>query len=261
MKSNQFKVFICLLVFSNCLINSSEGKRKNDDGFKNTKFIRDFYNGGARFDAEYFLNGIDINNQILKANKIFHTGRSISMDFVNDWENIIGNVNQSRISVQCLRHMTSLINGISSNELSSFKCKYTQCFEVKRESEIYIMFKDFDSWAKFPSGILRGHFTQYGSFDECLDLKTPQNIIGKYCFVNLPVEGLISEADLGGLLDLKLGICMPKSCSTKNFEEFYKRFLKNLLSIDIPANVSLIEENTCSIREKEPLGGLEWFAM
>lgn len=39
-----------------------------------------------------------------------------------------------------------------------------------------------DASAKIPSGILSGNINQFGDFDECLNVKAPNNeFTGKYC--------------------------------------------------------------------------------
>lgn len=43
-----------------------------------------------------------------------------------------------------------------------------------------------DATAKFPSGILSGNIRSFGSFDQCLQVKHPENkYFGKYCLTRL----------------------------------------------------------------------------
>lgn len=61
---------------------------------------------------------------------------------------------------------------------------------------IYIHFKlnsnlivsVYDSIAKIPSGILNGNINQYGDFDQCVAVKSPQGVKGRYCLAYLQIE-------------------------------------------------------------------------
>jgi hypothetical protein len=47
----------------------------------------------------------------------------------------------------------------------------------------------YDANAKLPSGILSGNINQYGDFDECLGVVSPdESIQGKYCLASVMVS-------------------------------------------------------------------------
>lgn len=47
----------------------------------------------------------------------------------------------------------------------------------------------YDASAKIPSGILSGNLNQMGDFDECLNVKQPNNeFTGKYCLASIQLS-------------------------------------------------------------------------
>lgn len=92
--------------------------------------------------------------------------------------------------------------------------------------------KVFDSWGHFPSGILKENTISFGHFQECLETNIiienlgNSTIYGQYCLINTNIEKmlnityaikrtqLIVPKSLKSLL--KIGICIPASCSLEN---------------------------------------------
>ncbi|OWF53651.1 nose resistant to fluoxetine protein 6-like [Mizuhopecten yessoensis] len=76
--------------------------------------------------------------------------------------------------------------------------------------------KMIDASGKPPSDIVNGNQGWFGSYDECLSVKsdkyeygqTPPHFNGKYCIVNLPLDILSLP-----LPNANLGLCLPDSCS------------------------------------------------
>jgi hypothetical protein len=57
-----------------------------------------------------------------------------------------------------------------------------------------------DSWGKPPEGLLSGHITSMGDFDECLSVRGGGHFRGKYCtnylLQNNPSNGIKSDEPL-----------------------------------------------------------------
>jgi len=126
-----------------------------------------------------------------------------------------------------------------------------------------ICFSDIDSWGKIPSGILKGHWMEFGDFNECVNIneyivKYKRYLIGKYCFANFPLKKIAPSLPK---LPIQIGICIPKSCSGKQFDRYLKILYKYLLNISFEADEKLINDRTCTLAEKEPLHWVSWLTM
>ncbi|KAK6641445.1 hypothetical protein RUM44_013156 [Polyplax serrata] len=81
--------------------------------------------------------------------------------------------------------------------------------------------KILDASSKFPSGVLTGHLTDYGHYDECLD--TEGFMKTQHCFVNFHVDaGNIT------LPPLKLAYCIPASCPVQFLQDAFQDLANNL---------------------------------
>lgn len=96
-----------------------------------------------------------------------------------------------------------------------------------------------DSWARLPSGVIRGNTLWPGSFDQCLSISASgqakirppfgpsflenATFDGLYCMASLINKSMvISDATVNGDLrkGFQLGICAPKSCGAKSVAVF-----------------------------------------
>ena len=91
-----------------------------------------------------------------------------------------------------------------------------------------------DASSKSPSGLLDGSVTSFGDFDQCLAMKTPENVfpsfVGKYCSIEMSVvtegehfAGNISDVlrtriPAFGFSNLQFGLCLPSLCSEKEID-------------------------------------------
>ncbi|KAK6620507.1 hypothetical protein RUM43_010798 [Polyplax serrata] len=81
--------------------------------------------------------------------------------------------------------------------------------------------KILDASSKLPSGVLTGHLTDYGHYDECLD--TEGFMKTQHCFVNFHVDaGNIT------LPPLKLAYCIPASCPVEFLQDAFQDLANNL---------------------------------
>ncbi|XP_054263873.1 O-acyltransferase like protein-like [Macrosteles quadrilineatus] len=99
-----------------------------------------------------------------------------------------------------------------------------------------------DSWAKFPSGILRGNINQLGDFDECM------NAGGRYCLITVDLKlpsrlddldtrlhahhALTSSVnDPGHRLPrwsmVNWAVCIPSACTSKHLQAALDSLLEN----------------------------------
>lgn len=109
----------------------------------------------------------------------------------------------------------------------------------------------FDAAGKFPPGVLRGNEGDLGAFDECLAIKsirTQGTIFGKYCLGEISKDKAYlnrnytnsntvqtKSAILSKLPSLKLGACLPHTCTADDFRRYYKS-----LNIDM-----IFSEDSC----------------
>ncbi|CAN8019736.1 unnamed protein product, partial [Ixodes persulcatus] len=103
-----------------------------------------------------------------------------------------------------------------------------------------------DASGKPPSGLLYGRLADYGNYEECLDVKHPQNSFqGQYCMLHLEANGKITPlmnmyvdygykyaglhyiGNVSGFLQnenrdffplFKLGVCIPSTCSKEDLQ-------------------------------------------
>ena len=95
-----------------------------------------------------------------------------------------------------------------------------------------------DASSKSPSGILNGTLTSFGDFDQCIYLRTREDVFpsfaGKYCSIEFSVETegnhfagnitniIRSRIPAFGSHDLQLGLCLPSLCEDKDIDTFVK---------------------------------------
>ncbi|XP_068154784.1 nose resistant to fluoxetine protein 6-like [Drosophila tropicalis] len=119
-----------------------------------------------------------------------------------------------------------------------------------------------DSWGSLPSGILYGNRKDLGNYDECLSINhvitTGHSVKGKYCFSDVPIGDLLLGSSA---FNAKTAVCFPSSCSADNMDILIKRLYKQLLGLNFSENLTLVNEASCSIAEREPLDGLTLFTI
>ncbi|KAI1289480.1 Nose resistant to fluoxetine protein 6 [Halotydeus destructor] len=156
-----------------------------------------------------------------------------SKSLVSQWRPRLDKIfNETSIAVQCKHSLLSIMTSIENLDEWAIKL--------------------IDSWGKFPmSGFLEGTMTDYGDFDECINLE-PNAIMGsaQYCsvefrpllperpkmhilnhqlsrFYNLSglhnstdsvLDRLISKAHYLYYVTPRIGICMPSKCSAQDID-------------------------------------------
>lgn len=185
----------------------------------------------ARYIYDFAItNASDVETEWLR----FHnTTLDWSHKFVNWIEpTVIDILDQSSISNKCSDGIKRVIKAFGKLELSAVKM--------------------LDSWGRFPpSGMLQGTYTSFGSYDECLEINFDNSKTQtQYCtllfsnslpprvayhnvlhpvtiFRNATKKGLdndlalylASKAHFMYYMPLRLGVCLPTDCSTKEVEQ------------------------------------------
>ncbi|GBN67188.1 hypothetical protein AVEN_121900-1, partial [Araneus ventricosus] len=139
-----------------------------------------------------------------------------------------------------------------------------------------------DASAKLPSGVLDGTLTDFGDYDQCLaveklDNKKKVQFTGQYCVVEaaplLPskphrvqfktvvldvtnfthpdsvLADFASNANMFYLMKLRLGLCLPSTCSVSDVQEVAKLALK-----DVPFEAKILR---CEVKEPYSLSNLQ----
>ena len=92
----------------------------------------------------------------------------------------------------------------------------------------------WDSWGKPSDGILIGHTTFLGYYDECIDLKNTAVGETKYCIYSMNMKTILTDTtypskdvclssdcptplNVSSSIDIKVGICYPSQCSSTEF--------------------------------------------
>ncbi|XP_062124806.1 nose resistant to fluoxetine protein 6-like isoform X1 [Drosophila sulfurigaster albostrigata] len=168
--------------------------------------------------------------------------RSLAVEFMHHFGNFSQadlDLPNSRIpsqqDLQCLADMALLMNGVTSLN--------------------YWALKMIDAWGTFPKGLLYGNIMDMGNYDECIGINKAiadnYNIKGKYCFarVPFPIE----------LVDVRIAICFPSSCSSDLMDTFFKQLFNRLLNVTVTKQI--VNDDYCKTAEKEAFDGLTIFTI
>ncbi|KAH8382323.1 hypothetical protein KR009_002919 [Drosophila setifemur] len=127
----------------------------------------------------------------------------------------------------------------------------------------YWALKMFDSWGKYPSGMLTGNFYDLGNYDECLavsrKISQPDTTIrGKYCFLTVtPSEILGNGNSIPEAWKIRIATCLPASCRASHMN----KFLQRMLNLDVSTPGIGITESSCQTSDREPWDGLTVFTV
>ncbi|XP_071041298.1 nose resistant to fluoxetine protein 6 [Parasteatoda tepidariorum] len=140
--------------------------------------------------------------------------------------------NEATMSTKCTSSLIKYVSGLSSVKVWAIKM--------------------FDSMSKPPSGIFEGTVSDFGAFDQCLEIELPKRngdieFRGKYCAIEAapimpkpfrnfslaklvhagPLDTIGKEVEIGGMafyyLKFRLGICVPSTCSLQDMQAVAKR--------------------------------------
>ncbi|XP_017145312.1 nose resistant to fluoxetine protein 6 [Drosophila miranda] len=126
-------------------------------------------------------------------------------------------------------------------------------------------YRMIDSWGSVPAGILVGHFRDLGHYDECVNIQqattASNNLMGQYCLANLPLQQLLGNMGPVGMLNVQTAVCFPASCSATHMDTLLQRLFKQLIGVELDADVSLVKASTCKTAERESYDGLTIFTI
>ncbi|KAH8342870.1 hypothetical protein KR059_000972 [Drosophila kikkawai] len=114
-----------------------------------------------------------------------------------------------------------------------------------------------DAWGKFPQGLLYGHFTDLGNYESCMSLSHSES---KYCLSHIQFDSLLLGAAGAEALTLSIGTCLPATCSAEQLNRWLRGHLQELFGQN-STGVVMVGEQDCSLARREPMGGLDWFAV
>ncbi|XP_035225965.1 uncharacterized protein LOC118198408 [Stegodyphus dumicola] len=167
-----------------------------------------------------------------------------------------------------LRHLMPLVMGLSSDVNISSDCTFSLLRWLRgvRALEPWAI-RMMDASSKVPEGILFGTFSTFGSYDECIAIKTPKTNLqmpftGQYCSINIQpnlpqnerhftihnafrkypkLKQVFQEMNIEEdtmayyyILKHRIGICMPSTCSMSdlnNVTETLADHLKMKISV------------------------------
>ncbi|XP_034652824.1 nose resistant to fluoxetine protein 6 [Drosophila subobscura] len=171
--------------------------------------------------------------------------------------NLLAWMQQSNFGYQVLHQ------AISDNQTSASEAACVQ--EVRllllaAEARALPALRVLDAWGKFPQGLLYGHFTDMGNYDSCLS-KDPVGGRGKYCLTHIQFESLLLESVGSSALTLSIGTCIPSTCSAAQLNRWINDYLQNMFGQESDTGVTVVQENSCAVAQREPMTGLDWFAV
>ncbi|CAH1964853.1 unnamed protein product [Acanthoscelides obtectus] len=137
----------------------------------------------------------------------------------------------------------------------------------------------FDSFAKFPTGILYGNYYELGNFDECVGalgtIKDEENdtettIQGQYCLTDIHFraknKATVTDRMLRSVRNkdryaynrtvIHWGICLPSSCTSEDAKIFTKEIFAATAEHFEIVNVT-IDDNKCYYEKPQPLSKAE----
>ncbi|XP_055370763.1 uncharacterized protein LOC129605190 [Condylostylus longicornis] len=216
-------------------------KKYNTKEDPNTKISEDALNS----DTKYEKLKLHLNNQIFNESLGFKfydiSTKNININKLNS--------TNSKNDELCESELTAIRNGILTGQLWAYKV--------------------IDSWGKIPTGILVGHLTDVGNFEECIGIseminqETEQLLEGKYCFAELSLADLIGGwkpivvpkfeprigwgEELNAIKNLKIAVCVPKSCRTTLADDALRNLLQQV-GITLDKEKPIIQSSTCKTK-------------
>ncbi|XP_055842470.1 nose resistant to fluoxetine protein 6-like [Episyrphus balteatus] len=193
---------------------------------------------------------------------------------------------QSKTVIENVTVSSDLIQDLFSNEIETNlklaeikNADDEKCILQLKKSVKSIQF--LDSWGKFPSGILSGHVTDFGNYDQCVKISTiliPSHGVtnGKYCLASIPMpfkSKLLSEeetpASTDGIaifgrnllptisLNIRLGICIPEICRPELVSNILQRATGKVLNGRLAGSAV----SKCSVARKPDFKAIDIIAI
>ncbi|KAJ6223339.1 hypothetical protein RDWZM_001884 [Blomia tropicalis] len=134
---------------------------------------------------------------------------------------------------QLSRSGTNRTEQVDNKAIQVEQCRSSmrQLVQDAKQGQYYAN-KMIDSIGRPTSGILEGRLTYLGQYDECIATKG-ENFVGKYCIAHIQLPRNVSQtlAKISGIssslyqnLPVKLGVCLPSTCSTEDVNTIAQQF-------------------------------------
>ena len=116
----------------------------------------------------------------------------------------------------------------------------------------------WDAWGKPSDGILTGHTTFLGYYDECIDLKNTAVGETKYCIYAMNMDTFLTDIidpskdvcsssecptplNMSSAIDIKVGVCYPSQCSPTEFATVLSSMtINNVITMTTPFSNKII---------------------
>ncbi|KAH8386779.1 hypothetical protein KR093_002452 [Drosophila rubida] len=164
----------------------------------------------------------------------------------------------------CVAQVRLLLKAAETRALPALKGKCRVAIAVMSQAH-QIHNTVLDAWGKFPHGLLYGHFSDMGNYDACLKVPQEQGdgssmTRGKYCLARIQFESLLPQAM--ETLNVQIGTCIPATCRATLLNRWLSEYLKELFGdADAMPQTAMVVEQNCSLDQRDPLSGLDWFAI
>ncbi|XP_055910867.1 nose resistant to fluoxetine protein 6-like, partial [Eupeodes corollae] len=194
---------------------------------------------------------------------------TVSSDFIQNL--FFDEINQSNLKLLEIDDARTSENGL--------KC-ILQLRELAKTFPSYQAIQFVDAWGKFPSGIISGHLTDLGNYDQCIKTSVvliPSHGItnGQYCFASFP---LLSPANMNSdqsnasstakdlkivsdavqmSITMRLGVCIPDTCSPELVNKILKKAMSNVLN----GRLSSATLSNCSVARKPDFRAIDIIAI
>lgn len=110
--------------------------------------------------------------------------------------------------------------------------------------------------------MLYGHFSDMGNYDACLSLGSLQLSPSKYCLTHIGFDSMMPQ--LMDTLSVRIGTCIPVSCRAEKLNTWLQAYLVQLFEPtedqEVPQMV-MLQEQDCAVEQRDPMNGLDWFAV
>ncbi|KAG8186314.1 hypothetical protein JTE90_007335 [Oedothorax gibbosus] len=196
----------------------------------------------------------DYNRKVDNYTKVFE--KSIKTFFKNAVKSALPNLLKYNtggdvMSTKCLSSFLKYVSGLTNVKVWALRM--------------------FDATSKPPAGILEGTFSDFGSFDQCLDIEVPKSngaleFRGAYCAVEArrrmppmpsnfsmakqkyakPLDTIGKELKIAGMaffyLNIRMGVCVPSLCSLQDMQGIAQK-----ISTIVPMDVTIPQ---CYVKEE-----------
>uniref|UniRef100_A0A6G1SNQ9 Nose resistant to fluoxetine protein 6 n=1 Tax=Aceria tosichella TaxID=561515 RepID=A0A6G1SNQ9_9ACAR len=141
----------------------------------------------------------------------------------------------------CVKQLENLVQRTRRQEIEKYRSKDLNLFQL------------FDTWGRVPAGVLLGYGFFEGAYNECLKLKikvsssdkdqpSGGSVQTRYCVLTTKHKDW-PRLDKHDLYNMKMGICIPKTCDSSNYKNKYDLIMRLAQNTLRPFEVGEIKFN------------------